>query len=79
MISISTERKFKLNRDTTVIVKSRRDKDAEIYRTTVSLVHESADIKPIELKNLSDVKSYIAGVDLEDDQASLFAGGQGND
>lgn len=74
MISVEEKKVFALNRNTTVVVKSRKDKDAEIYRTTVSLIHETADVKPLQLKSLDDVKGYIAEVDLEDDQASLFNG-----
>jgi hypothetical protein len=74
MISIEEKKVFALNRNTTVIVKSRKEKDAEIYRTTVSLIHETANTKPLALRSLDDVKGYIAEVDLEDDQASLFNG-----
>lgn len=72
MISLEQTRKYKLNRDTMVIIKSRRDKDAEIYRTSVSLIHESADINPLELKTQQDVIEYITGIDLEDNQTSLL-------
>lgn len=71
------ERRVKLNRDTTVIIKSRKDKDADIYRTTVTLTHESADTKPLQLASRRDIQNYIQGVDLDDDQIGLF--GPGND
>lgn len=74
MISIEEKKVFALNRNTTVVIKSRKDKDAEIYRTTVSLIHETADVKPLQLRTTDEVKDYIAGVELDDDQASLFNG-----
>lgn len=68
------ERRVRLNRDTTVIIKSKKDKDADIYRTTVTLTHESADIKPLQLGSRKDIQEYIQGVDLDDNQMGLFGG-----
>lgn len=74
MISIEDRKVFKLNAQTTLIIKSTKDKDADIYRTTVSLVHQSSDLKPLQLRTTDEIKDYIAGVELDDDQASLFNG-----
>lgn len=68
------ERRVRLNRETTVTIKSKKDKDAQIYRTTVSLTHESADIKPLQLGSRKDIQNYIQSVDLDDDQMGLFGG-----
>jgi hypothetical protein len=69
------ERRVKLNRETTVVIKSRKDKDSDIYRNTVTLTHESADMQPLQLGSRNDIQQYIQGVDLEDDQMGLFPGG----
>jgi hypothetical protein len=68
------ERRVRLNRETTVTIKSKKDKDADIYRTTVQLTHESADTKPLQLGSRKEIQAYLQGVDLDDDQMGLFGG-----
>lgn len=68
------ERRVRLNRETLVTIRSKKDKDSDIYRNTVTLQHESADIKPLQLGSRSDIAEYIQGVDLDDDQMGLFPG-----
>lgn len=75
MISTKLVKEYKLNNSTRVIVTSKKDKDADIYRTTFQLVHETADTKPMSLGSVEDIKAYLTQeVDLEDDQVTLFGG-----
>lgn len=77
MIPDKQTKEYRLNRNTRVIVTSARDKDAEIYRTKFTLVHETADTKPMMLATRDEIKEYLKDeVDLEDDQLGLFGGNQ---
>lgn len=66
------ERRFKMNRETTVIIKSRKAKDAEIYTNSITVTTETADIKPLQLQTRAEIEDMIRGIELEDDQSSLF-------
>lgn len=75
MIPDKQTKEYRLNRNTRVVVTSSKDKDADIYRTKFTLIHETADTKPMMLSSREEIKSYLTGeVDLEDDQVDLFAG-----
>lgn len=76
MISTKQTKEYQLNRSTKVIVTSKKDKDADIYRTKFTLVHETADTKPMSLGTIEDIKGYLTNeVDLEEDQQNLFESG----
>lgn len=69
----SLTRKYKLNNNTEVIVKSKRMKGAaDVYINTMTLNFITSDTKPLELPSRSAIAEYIKDVDLEDDQQSLI-------
>lgn len=74
MKSESIERRYKMNRNTTVVIKSKKMKDADVYQNTVTLIYATADVQPLELNSRSAIAHYIQDVDLDDDQVALFGG-----
>jgi hypothetical protein len=68
------ERRFKLNAKTTVVIKSKKYKDAEYYSNTVSLIHSSASDKPLNLFSRKEIMKYLDDIELEDDQIELGFG-----
>lgn len=76
MISTKQTKEYQLNSTTKVIVTSKKDKDANIYRTRFTLVHDTADTKPMSLATVEDIKAYLTQeVDLDEDQQNLFESG----
>lgn len=69
------ERRYKMNNNTTVIVRSKKSKDAEIYNNTITLTHSTADIKPLSIGTRDEIEAAINKIDLDDDQLALFGGG----
>lgn len=72
MKSESIERKYRMNTNTFVTIKSKKMKDSDVYINTVHLIHETSDIKPIELSSRSAIAKYIGDVDFDDNQIGLF-------
>lgn len=68
------ERRFKLNARTTVVIKSKRVKDAEFYSNTVTLIHASSSEKPMNMFSRKEIEAYLADISLEDDQIELGFG-----
>lgn len=68
------ERRVKLNRNTSVVIKSKKAKDADIFRNTLTIVHETADIKPLQFASRSELEAAIKEFDIEEDQTMLFGG-----
>lgn len=71
MQSDYSEKRYKLNRNTTAIVKSKKSKDSNIYTNTVTITHETAALEPLEFEDRKELQSTIAAIDLEDDQLDL--------
>lgn len=77
MVPDKQAKEYRLNRYTRVIVSSKKDKDADIYRTKFTLIHEAADTKPMMLASREEIKEYLkAEVDLDEDQLGLFGGNE---
>lgn len=66
------ERRYKMNRDTTVIVKSRKDKDADIYKNTITLTHSTTSLEPLSIGTREEIEAAVAEIDMDDDQLMLF-------
>lgn len=69
------ERRFKMNANTTIIIKSK--KDGDIYKNVMTVTHESVGLEPlISINNpsRSDLADKIANINLEDDQVDMFEG-----
>jgi hypothetical protein len=71
------ERRYKMNKETTVVVKSRKEKDADIYKNSVTVTTESTSLEPLKIGTRSEIEAAIKEIDLEDDQIALFAGERG--
>lgn len=74
MKSSYIEKRYRMNRNTTVVVKSKLDGD--VYKNTITLTHESAGLEPL-LKTTptrGQIADKIADIDLSDEQGSLFGG-----
>lgn len=71
------ERRIRLNRNTSVVLRSKKDKDADIYRSTITVVHEIADTKPLQIGTRAELEAAIKEIDLDEDQLSLMAGERG--
>lgn len=67
------EKRYRMNKNTTVVVKSKRDGD--VYKNIITLTHESAGLEPL-LKasnpGRSEIADKIADIDLSDDNLELF-------
>lgn len=66
------EKRYRMNANTTVIVKSKLDGD--IYKNTIVLTHESAGLEPL-LKTTptrSEIADKIADIDMSDENGQLF-------
>lgn len=69
------EKRYRMNNNTTVIVKSKLDGD--VYKNTIVLTHESAGLEPLlkATATRSEIADKIADIDMSDEQGSLFGGG----
>lgn len=67
------EKRYKMNKNTTVVVVSKRDGD--VYKNKITLTHETAGLEPL-LKAVnptrSEIADKIADIDLDDDNVNLF-------
>jgi hypothetical protein len=75
MKSTHIERRYKMNDNTTVVVKSKKDKDADIYRNTITIITESTDIEPLRIGTKAEIEEAVKQIDLEDNQVSFFPEG----
>lgn len=77
MKSSYIEKRYRMNKNTTVTVKSKLDGD--IYKNTITLTHESAGLEPLlrATATRSEIADKIADIDMSDEQGSLF--GDSND
>lgn len=67
------EKRYKMNSNTTVIVKSKLDGD--VYKNTIVLTHESAGLEPLLKANTptrSEIADKIADIDMSDENGQLF-------
>lgn len=69
------ERRFKLNPSTDVVIKSVRSKlNTDLYENTITVVHKTAGLDPLDLKSRQGIESAIKGIDLTDPQVSMELG-----
>lgn len=61
-----------MNRNTTVIVKSKLDGD--VYKNTITLTHESSGMEPLIKASVtrSQLADKIADIDMQSDNVELF-------
>lgn len=70
------ERRIKLNSNTQVIIKSKKRPDADIFRNTISLVHETSDLEPLQFATREELEATIRSIDLDNEQQELMFGGK---
>jgi hypothetical protein len=69
-------RKYKMNTNTNVIIKSKKMKDANVYINTLTLEFTTSDINPLKLDTRSAIQNYIDNIEMEDEQQDLFEGAE---
>lgn len=69
------EKRFKMNSNTSVVVKSRLDGD--VYKNTITVTHETAGLEPLfkTTPTRSQIADKIADIDMSDPQGNLFGDG----
>jgi hypothetical protein len=72
MKSAYIERRYKMNALTTVIVKSKKEKDADIYKNSITIVTESTSIEPLRIGTKAEIEEAVKQIDLEDNQINFF-------
>lgn len=79
MKSAYIERRYKMNSFTTVVVKSKKDKDADIYKNSITVITESTSLEPLRIGTKSEIEEALKEIDLEDNQVSFFPEGSKDD
>lgn len=67
-------KKYKLNRNTDVTVKSKRIRGSDVYSNTFTVEYSTADTTPLTFPTLPALAEYVQKIDLEDDQQELNFG-----
>lgn len=74
MKSAYIERQFKMNSNTTVKIKYRKAKDADIYINTVTVEQTTSSIEPMNVFSEREIVAMVKDIDLKDDQQHLIFG-----
>ena len=67
-------RKYKMNRDTTVEIRSKKAKDADIYTNSIVVTQVSVSTEPLKIGTRAEIMSAVKEIELEDDQLGLSLG-----
>lgn len=67
-------KKYNLNKNTTVTIKSKREKGSDVYRNTITVEHETADLQPLSFPTVAALENHVRGIDMEQDQTELGFG-----
>ena len=68
-------KKYNLNRNTTVTVKSQLMKGSvDVYQNKITIEHETADTKPLTFPTVPALEEYVKSIEMEDDQQELQFG-----
>lgn len=70
------ERRFRMNRQTTVTIRSKMDEKSDIYKNTVIVTREESSLEPLKTHTRAEIEEMIKEIDLEDDQTTLAVGGE---
>lgn len=66
------ERRFKMNAQTSVVIRSTRDKvNTDLYHNTITVVHQTSGLEPLDLKSRVSLEQAIKAIELEDPQTAL--------
>ncbi len=67
-------KKYKLNQNTEVTVKSKRVKGSDVYSNTFIIEYSTADTTPLTFPTVPALADYVAKIDMEDHQQELNFG-----
>lgn len=68
-------KKYDLNKNTTVTVKSQLVKGSvDLYQNKIIVEHTTADNKPLTFPTVPALEEYVRSIDMEDDQQELQFG-----
>ncbi len=65
------ERRIRLNRTTTAVVKSKKDKEGDFYHNSLTIVHEYVNTDPLNFATRAELEDAIANIDTTADQLGL--------
>ncbi len=65
-------KKYKLNANTTVVIKSIRD--GQLYKNSITVTHETADLEALSFPTARALEQHVRAIDMEEAQQEMSFG-----